>query len=107
MEDKLGRTFQAAEELIFGDANPQGTTAQLAAKDKEKAIHHDTSKKMYKHLLQLHKTFEQIVQDVAETGKCLNAVRSLEQQIDHMSQRNDSINIEQLSSDMQQVKQEN
>lgn len=97
LEEKLDRTFQDAEALIFSDAN----------NPKVGTLHQDTSKTMYRYLVQIKKLFDDLISHVEETGKATSSIRMLEHQIDHITQRNDSLNVERLEQDLQFIRSQN
>ncbi|XP_072171444.1 coiled-coil domain-containing protein 22 homolog [Diadema setosum] len=90
LSGKLDRTFTVTDELIFRDAK------------KDEAV-----RKAYKYLAALHESFDQLIKTVEETGTILREIRELEDQIDSESGKKTVANLEKISTDYKQMKQEN
>ena len=90
LSEKLGRTFQENEENIFKEAQ----------KDTE-------YKQLYKDLLEIRSLYEALIEQVQLNGKALNTIRDLDNQIDVISERNDTLNIEKITKDLQTIQEEN
>ncbi|XP_030836792.1 coiled-coil domain-containing protein 22 homolog [Strongylocentrotus purpuratus] len=87
---KLDRTFTVTDELIFRDAK------------KDEAV-----RKAYKYLAALHENFDQLIKTLEETGTILREIRELEDQIDTESSKKTVTNLEKITNDYKQMKQEN
>nr|CAG4710960.1 unnamed protein product [Naegleria fowleri] len=87
---KVSRTFQENEENIFKEAQ----------KDPE-------YKQLYKDLVEIRSLFEALIESVQQNGKALNTIRDLENQIATISERNDTLNIEKVTTDLQMIQNEN
>ena len=90
MGEKLSRTFQENEEMIFKEAQKDGEYKQL-----------------YKDLIEIRSLYEALIDFVQQNGKALNTIRDLDNQIDAISERNDTLNIEKVSTDLQTIQNEN
>lgn len=86
---RLDRSFTVADELIFRDAK----------KD-------ESARKAYKLLATLQADCNQLVAMVEETGAIVREIRELEEQIEIESVKNVGANLERISSDLRQMKQE-
>ncbi|XP_069703325.1 coiled-coil domain-containing protein 22 homolog [Periplaneta americana] len=86
---RLDRSFTVADELIFRDAK----------KD-------ETARRAYKLLATLHSDCGELVQMVEETGATIREIRDLEEQIETESVKNVGANLERISADLRQMKQE-
>lgn len=86
---RLDRSFTVADELIFRDAK----------KD-------ESARKAYKLLATLQADCNQLVAMVEETGAIVREIRDLEEQIEIESAKNVGANLERISSDLRQMKQE-
>ncbi|XP_023218766.1 coiled-coil domain-containing protein 22 homolog [Centruroides sculpturatus] len=87
---KLDRTFTVTDELIFKDAK------------KDEGV-----RRAYKHLAALHENCSQLMQTVEETGAIMREIRDLEDQIEQESQKKVAANLERITADYKQMKQEN
>ncbi|KAL8579947.1 hypothetical protein ACOMHN_060248 [Nucella lapillus] len=87
---KLDRTFTVTDELIFRDAK------------KDESV-----KKAYRFLAALHENCEQLTKTVEETGVIIREIRDLEDQIETESHKKVLANLEKITQDYQQMKQEN
>lgn len=87
---KLDRTFTVTDELIFRDAK------------KDEAV-----KKAYRYLAALHENCEQLIKTVEETGGIMREIRELEDQIENESKSKVLTNLEKISADYKQMKEEN
>lgn len=87
---KLDRTFTVTDELIFRDAR------------KDEAV-----KRAYKYLASVHEDSNQLLQAVEDTGAILREVRDLEDQIEQEGQKKVVANLERITADYKQMKQEN
>ncbi|KAH9373543.1 hypothetical protein HPB48_014860 [Haemaphysalis longicornis] len=87
---KLDRTFTVTDELIFKDAK------------KDEAV-----RRAYKYLASVHENSNQLLQAVEETGSILREMRDLEDQIEQESQKKVTANLERITADYKQMKQEN
>jgi len=90
LSGKLDRTFAVTDELIFRDAK----------KD-------ESCRKAYKYLASLHENCKELINSVEETGLILREIRDLEDQIEMESQKNTATNLERISADFKQMKEEN
>ncbi|CAH3127234.1 unnamed protein product [Porites lobata] len=90
LSGKLDRTFAVTDELIFRDAK----------KD-------ESCRKAYKYLASLHENCKELINSVEETGLILREIRDLEDQIEMESQKNTTTNLERISADLKQMKDEN
>ncbi|KAJ7388014.1 Coiled-coil domain-containing protein 22, partial [Desmophyllum pertusum] len=90
LSGKLDRTFAVTDELIFRDAK----------KD-------ESCRKAYKYLASLHENCKELIQSVEETGLIVREIRDLEDQIEMESQKNTATNLERISADFKQMKEEN
>ncbi|XP_011498353.1 PREDICTED: coiled-coil domain-containing protein 22 homolog [Ceratosolen solmsi marchali] len=86
---RLERSFTVVDELIFRDARTN-----------------ETSKKAYKLLATLHSDCNEIVSLVEETGAIVREIRDLEEQIDSESTKNIGANLERITADLNQMRQE-
>lgn len=87
---KLDRTFTVTDELIFKDAK------------KDEAV-----RRAYKYLASVHENSNQLLQAVEETGSIMREMRDLEDQIEQESQKKVVANLERITADYKQMKQEN
>ncbi|KAK7789358.1 hypothetical protein R5R35_010313 [Gryllus longicercus] len=87
---RLDRSFTDADERIFRDAK----------KD-------EVARRAYKLLATLHSDCSELVQMVEETGATVREIRDLEEQIEIESAKNVGANLERVSADLKQMKQEN
>ncbi|XP_077518682.1 coiled-coil domain-containing protein 22 homolog [Amblyomma americanum] len=87
---KLDRTFTVTDELIFKDAK------------KDEAV-----RRAYKYLASVHENSNQLLQAVEETGSIMREMRDLEDQIEQESQKKVTANLERITADYKQMKQEN
>ncbi|XP_071847669.1 coiled-coil domain-containing protein 22 homolog [Apostichopus japonicus] len=87
---KLNRTFTATDEMIFKDAK------------KDESV-----RKAYKFLASLHESFDQLIKTVEDTGSIMREIRDLEDQVDKELGKKTGANLEKISSDLKQMKQEN
>ncbi|XP_001639122.2 coiled-coil domain-containing protein 22 homolog [Nematostella vectensis] len=90
LSGKLDRTFTVTDELIFRDAK----------KD-------EACRKAYKYLASLHENCKELIQAVEDTGVIMREIRDLEEQIDTESQKNTANNLERITADHKQMKEEN
>ncbi|XP_076367338.1 coiled-coil domain-containing protein 22 homolog isoform X2 [Tachypleus tridentatus] len=90
LSGKLDRTFTVTDELIFRDAK------------KDEAV-----RKAYKYLAALHENCSSLIQTVEETGTIVREIRDLEDQIEQESQKKVADNLERITADYKQMKQEN
>ncbi|XP_033215931.1 coiled-coil domain-containing protein 22 homolog [Belonocnema kinseyi] len=86
---RLERSFTVVDELIFRDARTN-----------------DASRKAYKLLATLHSDCSDLVNLVEETGATVREIRDLEEQIDSESTKNVGDNLERITADLKQMKQE-
>ncbi|XP_021913925.1 coiled-coil domain-containing protein 22 homolog [Zootermopsis nevadensis] len=86
---QLERSFTVADELIFRDAKRD-----------------ETARKAYKLLATLHSDCSELVQMVEETGAIVREIRDLEEQIETESAKNVGANLNRISADLRQMKQE-
>ncbi|GFG34309.1 hypothetical protein Cfor_08935 [Coptotermes formosanus] len=86
---QLDRSFTVADELIFQDAKRD-----------------ETARKAYKLLATLHSDCSDLVQMVEETGATVREIRDLEEQIETESAKNVGANLDRISADLHQMKQE-
>ncbi|XP_046598581.1 coiled-coil domain-containing protein 22 homolog isoform X1 [Neodiprion lecontei] len=86
---RLERSFTVADELIFKDAKSN-----------------EASRKAYKLLATLHSDCAELVTLVEEIGATVREIRDLEEQIDSESAKNVGANLERITADLKQMKQE-
>lgn len=86
---RLERSFTIVDELIFRDARSN-----------------EASRKAYKLLATLHSDCSELVTLVEETGATVREIRDLEEQIDSESTKNVGANLERITADLKQMKQE-
>ncbi|XP_071452472.1 coiled-coil domain-containing protein 22 homolog [Hetaerina americana] len=86
---RLDRSFTVADELIFRDAK----------KD-------ETARKAYKLLATLHSDCSDIVRMVEETGATVREIRDLEDQIQTEEAKSVASNLERITADLKQMRQE-
>ncbi|XP_046394778.1 coiled-coil domain-containing protein 22 homolog [Ischnura elegans] len=86
---RLDRSFTVADELIFRDAK----------KD-------ETARKAYKLLATLHSDCSDIVRMVEETGATVREIRDLEDQIQTEEANSVASNLERITADLKQMRQE-
>ncbi|KAK0162632.1 hypothetical protein PV327_006395 [Microctonus hyperodae] len=86
---KLERSFTVVDELIFRDAKTS-----------------EASRKAYKLLATLHSDCSELVTLVEETGTTLREIRDLEEQIDTESAKNIEANLQRITADLEQMRQE-
>ncbi|XP_015187507.1 PREDICTED: coiled-coil domain-containing protein 22 homolog [Polistes dominula] len=86
---RLERSFTVVDELIFRDARTN-----------------EASRKAYKLLATLHSDCSELVSLVEETGATIREIRDLEEQIDTESAKNVGANLERITADLKQMKQE-
>ncbi|XP_067005460.2 coiled-coil domain-containing protein 22 homolog [Anabrus simplex] len=90
LRGRLDRSFTDADERIFRDAK----------KD-------EAARRAYKLLATLHSDCSELVQMVEETGATVREIRDLEEQIEIEGAKNVAANLERVSADLKQMKQEN
>lgn len=90
LSGKLERTFAVTDELIFRDAKND-----------------ESCRKAYKYLASLHENCKELIQSVEETGSIVREIRDLEDQIEMKSQKNTATNLERITADYKQMKEEN
>ncbi|XP_031555809.1 coiled-coil domain-containing protein 22 homolog [Actinia tenebrosa] len=90
LSGKLDRTFTVTDEQIFKDAK----------KD-------EACRKAYKYLASLHENCKELIQAVENTGFIMREIRDLEEQIDNETQKNTGNNLERITADYKQMKEEN
>ncbi|KAF4518753.1 hypothetical protein B566_EDAN006157 [Ephemera danica] len=86
---RLDRSFAVADELIFKDAKRE-----------------EAARRAYKLLATLHSDCAELVGLVQETGATMREIRDLEDQIETESAKNVSANLERITADLRQMKQE-
>ncbi|XP_035740613.1 coiled-coil domain-containing protein 22 homolog isoform X1 [Vespa mandarinia] len=86
---RLERSFTVVDELIFRDARTN-----------------EASRKAYKLLATLHSDCSELVSLFEETGATIREIRDLEEQIDTESAKNVGANLERITADLKQMKQE-
>ncbi|KAG5313604.1 CCD22 protein, partial [Pseudoatta argentina] len=86
---RLERSFTVVDELIFRDVRTN-----------------EASRKAYKLLATLHSDCNELVSLVEETGATIREIRDLEEQIDSESAKNVGANLERITADLKQMKQE-
>ncbi|PNF40363.1 Coiled-coil domain-containing protein 22-like protein [Cryptotermes secundus] len=86
---QLDRSFTVADELIFRDAKRD-----------------ETARRAYKLLATLHSDCSELVQMVEETGATVREIRDLEEQIETERAKNVGANLDRISADLRQMKQE-
>ncbi|XP_063224121.1 coiled-coil domain-containing protein 22 homolog [Bacillus rossius redtenbacheri] len=86
---RLDRSFTVADELIFKDAKRD-----------------EVARKAYKMLASLHSDCEELVNMVEETGATVRENRDLEEQVESERAKNVAANLERISADLRQMKQE-
>ncbi|EFN80618.1 coiled-coil domain-containing protein 22 homolog [Harpegnathos saltator] len=86
---RVERSFTVVDELIFRDARTN-----------------EASRKAYKLLATLHSDCNELVSLVEETGATIREIRDLEEQIDTESTKNVGANLERITADLKQMKQE-
>ncbi|XP_020280155.1 coiled-coil domain-containing protein 22 homolog [Pseudomyrmex gracilis] len=86
---RLERSFTVVDELIFRDARTN-----------------EASRKAYKLLATLHSDCSELVSLVEETGATIREIRDLEEQIDSESAKNVGANLERITADLKQMRQE-
>ncbi|XP_053986241.1 coiled-coil domain-containing protein 22 homolog [Hylaeus anthracinus] len=86
---RMERSFTFVDELIFRDARTN-----------------EASRKAYKLLATLHSDCSELVSLVEETGATIREIRDLEEQIDSESTKNVGANLERITADLKQMKQE-
>jgi len=88
--ETLNRSFTVTEEMIFKDAKkePAANTA-------------------YKRLATINEKFNDLTQAVSETGTVRNTSLNLEDNIDKITKRANTLNMQKLEEDLKQVKGEN
>ncbi|KAH0949806.1 hypothetical protein HN011_010228 [Eciton burchellii] len=86
---RLERSFTVVDELIFRDARTN-----------------EASRKAYKFLATLHSDCSELVNLVEETGATIREIRDLEEQVDSESAKNVGANLERITADLKQMKQE-
>lgn len=96
IEDTLSREFATVEELVYKDAK---------APDPKQL--NEASRKIYRLVVDLHKSFEQLTKQVEEAGSAQNACRDLEQRIEQLGGLTATLNTEQVLSDLAQIHEEN
>ncbi|PSN38748.1 Coiled-coil domain-containing protein 22 [Blattella germanica] len=83
----------------YRDARQRNSNRADAKKD-------ETAKRAYKLLATLHSDCGELVQMVEETGATVREIRDLEEQIETESAKNVGANLERISADLRQMKQE-
>ncbi|OAD59979.1 Coiled-coil domain-containing protein 22 like protein [Eufriesea mexicana] len=86
---RLERSFTVVDELIFRDARTN-----------------EASRQAYKLLAKLHSDCSELVSLVEETGATIREIRDLEEQIDSEATKNVGANLERITADLKQMKQE-
>eukprot|EP01121_Diplochlamys_sp_Union-15-3_P021935 TRINITY_DN9162_c0_g1_i1.p1 TRINITY_DN9162_c0_g1~~TRINITY_DN9162_c0_g1_i1.p1 ORF type:complete len:618 (-),score=124.99 TRINITY_DN9162_c0_g1_i1:15-1868(-) len=87
----LGRSFTETEELIYKDASKKDATASAA----------------YKKLASMNEKFNKLTSTVSETGSVRNNSLNLEDNIDKVTKRASTLNMQRIEEDLKQVKSEN
>jgi len=89
----LGRSYTLADDMVF-----------RAAKEKDDD---PARKRSYKVVVDLHGKFAALCKCVEEEGQVQNTLRQLEAQVEAAAARGAALNVERVSEDLKQVKQEN
>ncbi|KAL9652991.1 hypothetical protein ABK040_015506 [Willaertia magna] len=90
LSDKLSKTFQETEEMIYKEAQ----------KDTE-------YKPLYKDVLEIRDLYETLIDCINQNGEALGSIRDLENQNELIKERNDSLNVERVMNDLQTIQNEN
>jgi len=90
LSGKLERTYTEVDELVFKDAKQS-----------------EFNRKVYKLLANVHEKFAELVKSVEETGAIMREIRELEDQLDNLNEKEIRANLEQVTSDLKEMKQEN
>ncbi|XP_057318820.1 coiled-coil domain-containing protein 22 homolog [Microplitis mediator] len=86
---KVERSFTVVDDIIFRDAKTN-----------------ETSRQAYKLLATLHSDCAELINLVEETGTVVREIRDLEEQIDTESKKNIGANLERITADLDQMRQE-
>lgn len=90
LDDSLTRTFIECENSIHQDTSKE-----------------ESSKLLYKNIVHMREAFKDLIKMVESIGNMSNQIRDLETQIEHLTERNDGLNISKIESDLNEMKQEN
>lgn len=90
--ESVKRSFDAADDLIY----------QIA-----KVRRDPTAIKVYKHIVDLRNGFNDIIDTIEATGKTQNDIRELEVKVDLLAAKNAALNFDQVTADLEQVRNEN
>mmetsp|Transcript_36535 Transcript_36535/g.91598 ORF Transcript_36535/g.91598 Transcript_36535/m.91598 type:complete len:642 (-) Transcript_36535:279-2204(-) len=90
ISEALGRSFAVTSEVIFNDA-----------------LKEPTAKQAYKDLAATHEKFKSLSEQIEETGSTRNAILDLEEKMEQVSARIESLNLERITADLDQIQQEN
>jgi len=90
LTETLGRSFSLVDDMIYTDAKKD----QLAAE-------------AYKLVVSINKKFKEITETISSTGSITNSAWSLEDKIEKLTERTNSLDMTTLLNDLQQVKEEN
>lgn len=90
LDDSLTRTFIECESSIHQDTTKE-----------------ESSKLLYKNIVEMREAFKELIKMVESIGNMSNQIRDLEIQIEHLTERNDGLNISKIESDLNEMKAEN
>lgn len=92
LSEKMRRSFAAADEVIFRDAEQKKSAA---------------SKQCYRALARMHEAFANLVEHVQSIATATDNENELQAKIDELTARNTPEAIKRVSSDLQMIKSEN
>jgi len=92
VSDTLGRVFAIVDELIFQDANVKKDATAVQA---------------YKHFASMDENFKKLTKVIEDTGATRNNILNLEAKIEQIQLRTNSLNMERVEKDLDDIKTEN
>ncbi|KXJ28410.1 Coiled-coil domain-containing protein 22-like [Exaiptasia diaphana] len=106
---RIGTTLATAmQELGYqGEIGYQTFLYSNEADIRRNAKKDDACRKAYKYLASLHENCKELIQSVEDTGVIMREIRDLEEQIDNETQKNTAMNLERITADYKQMKEEN
>eukprot|EP01113_Clastostelium_recurvatum_P012785 TRINITY_DN16665_c0_g1_i2.p1 TRINITY_DN16665_c0_g1~~TRINITY_DN16665_c0_g1_i2.p1 ORF type:complete len:624 (-),score=205.72 TRINITY_DN16665_c0_g1_i2:48-1919(-) len=92
VSETLGRVFAIVDELVFQDANVRKDPTAVQA---------------YKHFAAMDEGFKKLVRVIEETGVARTSVLTLESKSEQIQLRTNTLNVDRLEKDLEEIKQEN
>jgi hypothetical protein len=93
------RSFDVADEVIY----------QAALKESQGGVpvNQRFGAPAYQNVVALRDSFNRLVEQVEETGRCKNEIRDVTAKVEELAKRNTSENMKRIVTDLEQVKAEN